>query len=104
MWSTPGKTKHVESKDGKKDQMKSWLWHRADLCKVGEQVGIIDEIPFFGKNKMWEPRLVGWLIGDGSYGYDKTPVLSNCDSEINNYVLSNFDTKIERERITKDGK
>lgn len=104
LWSTPGKTKHVESKDGKKDQMKSWLWHRADLCKVGEQVGIIDEIPFFGKNKMWEPRLVGWLIGDGSYGYDKTPVLSNCDSEINNYVLSNFDTKIERERITKDGK
>lgn len=104
LWSTPGKTKYTKNKDGKKDQMKSWLWHRADLCKVGEQVGVIDEIPFFGKNRMWEPRLVGWLIGDGSYGYDKTPVLSNCDSEINSYVLSNFDTKIEKEHITKDGK
>ena len=84
--------------------MKSWLWHRADLCKVGDQVGIIDEIPYFGKKKMWEPRLIGWLIGDGSYGYDKTPRIANCDKNIINYVLGNFDTAIEKEYTTKEGK
>lgn len=104
LWSTPGKTKRVPGKRQQNEHMKSWMWHRADLCKVGEQVAVIDEIPYFGKEKMWEPRLVGWLIGDGSYGKDKTPVLSNCENSINSYVFENFDTRIERSHITKDGK
>lgn len=103
LWSTPGKTKYAGRVNGKKETMKSWLWHQAGLCKVGEQLGVIDEIPFFGTKDMWEPRLVGWLIGDGSYGYDKTPRLSNCDADITDYVFRNFDTKIEREHMTKDG-
>ena len=104
LWSTLGKTKRVPGKRNDNERMKSWLWHRADLCKVGDQVGVIDEIPLFGKKKMWEPRLVGWLIGDGSYGYDKTPRLANCDKNIINYVLGNFNTAIEREYFTKEGK
>ena len=105
LWSTPGKTKRVPGRRGENEHMKSWLFHEAGKCKVGEQVGIIDSVPFFGTKKMWEPRLVGWLIGDGSYGYGKTPRLSNCDDEINNYVLQNFDTSDDRQpRKTKDGK
>lgn len=104
LWSTPGKTKRVPGKRNDNEKMKSWLWHRADLCKVGDQVGIIDEIPYFGKKRMWEPRLVGWLIGDGSYGCDKTPRLANCDKNIVNYVLGNFNTAIEKEYLTKEGK
>jgi len=72
--------------------------------KLGDQVAIVDEVPIFGTKKMWEPRLVGWLIGDGSYGFDKTPVLSNCEEEILNYVKANFDYKIERSYTTKLGK
>lgn len=54
---------------------------------------------------MWEPRLVGWLIGDGSYGFNKTPRLSNCDDEINKYIETHFDTRLDRPaRSTKDGK
>ena len=104
LWSTPGKTKRVPGKRNENQHMKSWLWHRADLCKVGDQVGIIDEIPYFGKKKMWEPRLIGWLIGDGTYGYDKTPRIANCDKNIINYILGNFDTAIEKEYTTKEGK
>ena len=104
LWSTPSKTKRVPGKRDQNERMKSWLWHRADQCKVGEQVAVIDEIPYFGKQKMWEPRLVGWLIGDGSYGKDKTPRLSNCDDSINSYVFENFDTAIEKTYITKTGK
>ena len=104
LWSTPGKTKRVPGKRNENQHMKSWLWHRADLCKVGDQVGIIDEIPYFGKKKMWEPRLIGWLIGDGTYGYDKTPRIANCDKNVINYILGNFDTAIEKEYTTKEGK
>lgn len=104
LWSTPCKTKRVSGKRNENQHMKSWLWHRADLCKVGDQVGIIDEIPYFGKKKMWEPRLIGWLIGDGTYGYDKTPKIANCDKNIINYILDNFDTAIEKEYTTKEGK
>lgn len=85
--------------------MKSWLFHEAGKCKVGEHVGVIDSIPFFGTKRMWEPRLIGWLIGDGSYGKDKTPRLSNCDDVINEYVLTHFDTSDDcKPRLTTDGK
>ena len=105
LWSTPGKTKRVPGKRNENEHMKSWLFHAAGLCKVGEQVGIIDSVPFFGTKEMWEPRVIGWLIGDGSYGHDKTPRLSNCDSEINNYILTHFQTSDDvQPRRTKDGK
>ena len=105
LWSKPGLRKRVPGKRQENESMKSWLFHDAGKCKVGEQVGIIDSIPFFGTKQMWEPRVVGWLIGDGSYGYDKTPRLSNCDDEINNYILTHFDTADDRKpRLTKDGK
>lgn len=72
--------------------------------KVGEQIATIEEVNIFGKNRMWEPRLVGLLIGDGSYGFNSTPVLSNCDSEINNYAYSNFECVEEKSYVTKLGK
>lgn len=101
LWSTPGRTRRVPGKRDENEHMKAWLWHHAGNCKVGDQVGLIDEIPIFGKKKMWEPRLVGWLIGDGNYGLDKTPRLFNCEEEILNYCHNNFDTTIEKEYITK---
>lgn len=105
LWSTPGKTRRVLGKRAENEHMKAWLWHEAEKCKVGDQIGIINSIPFFGTKKMWEPRLVGWLIGDGSYGRDHTPRLCNCDDEINNYVKTHFDTSSDSEsRYTKDGK
>ena len=105
LWSTAGMTKRVPFKRKENQYMKSWKWHEASKCKIGEQVGIIDSIPFFGTKTMWEPRLVGWLIGDGSYGFNKTPRLSNCDDEINEYIETHFDTRLDKPiRLTKDGK
>lgn len=105
LWSTAGMTKRVSFKRKENQYMKSWKWHEASKCKIGEQVGIIDSIPFFGTKTMWEPRLVGWLIGDGSYGFNKTPRLSNCDDEINEYIETHFDTRLDKPaRLTKDGK
>lgn len=105
LWSRPGSTKRVPGKRSENEIMKQWKWHEASKCKVGEQIGIINNIPFFGTKKMWEPRVVGWLIGGGSYGHNKTPRLSNYDDEINEYIETHFDTSQDRpSRLTKDGK
>ena len=53
---------------------------------------------------MWEPRFIGWLIGDGTYGLEHSPRLCNCDSEINNYVENKFTADTKKSYITKDGR
>jgi len=72
--------------------------------KKGDHVAIINAVSTFNNEPIWQPRLVGMLIGDGSYGFDKTPVLSNCDKEILNYTESNFDTVVEKSYLTKNNK
>jgi intein/homing endonuclease len=97
-------SKRVPGKRNENLIMKSWKWKQLQDFKVGDQVGIIDEIGIFGETQMWNPRLIGWLIGDGSYGFDKTPRLSNCEDEINSYIDTHFNTVIEKEYQTKDSK
>lgn len=108
LWSTQSNKKliELESINGKRKRksIKKVEFREANLIKIGDQLAIADEVSIFNNLKMWEPRLIGWLIGDGSYGFDKTPVLSNCESEINNYIHFNFNTKVEKEYLTKDGK
>ena len=96
--------KRVPGKRSTNEQMKYWKWREAGDLKIGDQLGTIEEVPFFGDLSIWEPRMVGWLIGDGSYGKDKTPVLSNCEEEILSYVKSSFSTTVEKEYLTKTGK
>jgi len=72
--------------------------------KPGDQIAILESAEVFGQKRMFNPRLIGLLIGDGSYRIDSTPVLSNCDEEINDYIESNFETTTEKSYITKDGR
>lgn len=83
---------------------KTMSFKEASKLSIDDQVAIIEEIPFFGTMIIEEPRLIGWLIGDGSYGFDQTPRIANCDEEILNYVTSNFETSISAQHITKTGK
>lgn len=84
--------------------IKKTIFKETKNIVVGDQIAIAEKVEVFGEDTIWEPRLVGMLIGDGSYGFDKTPVFSNCDEELNSYVDDKFDTKIERSYITKDGR
>lgn len=70
----------------------------------GDHVAIINSISIFDNEEFWEPRIVGMLIGDGAYGLDKTPVFSNCDIELNDYIYSKLDCITEKEYLTKSGK
>lgn len=66
-------------------------FREASELKPNDQIAILEQLPIFGKKQMWEPRLIGWLIGDGTYGFDNTPCLACCDKEIYSYVKEHFD-------------
>ncbi len=79
------------------------VFKEAKDIAVGDQVAVIDSVPFHGEKKMWEPRLVGWLIGDGYYGKFGAR-LSTADKEIQDYVFSNLKCVREKGHTTKDGR
>lgn len=110
LWSHKSlkRMKELPSKDGKRKRqsLKKVEFKEAGHINVGEQIAIINEIPIFSDKEMWEPRLIGWLVGDGSYGINKTPILSNCEEEINNYLHNQLKEEVitEKTYITKCGK
>ena len=90
----------------KRQSIKKVKFKEAGLIKLGEQLATINEVPIFSNKEMWEPRLIGWLIGDGSYGINKTPILSNCEGEINSYLHNQLLEEVvtEKSYITKNNK
>jgi hypothetical protein len=77
---------------------------RAEDLQRKDQVAVIDSVPMWGKEHLLEARFIGWLIGDGSYGFDKTPVLSTENDELFSHVKNNYEHTVERERKTKLGR
>ena len=77
-----------------------------DLRPANRQAIVLGRgaIGTFGTYEIEDPYLIGLLIGDGSYGHNKTPRLSNCDSNVLNYVKKKYVTTVEASHITKDGK
>ena len=84
-----------------------WLeqsWVQAKDIKKGYYIAHIDQIDVWGKSNLKDAYLIGALIGDGSYGLDKTPVLSNCDKDLLDYIEKTYETVTEQSRVTKDGR
>lgn len=82
---------------------KKVVFKEAELLVPGDQVAMVENIQIFSDRRMWNPRLVGLLIGDGSYRFNSTPILSSCDSEVHDYI-SKFDVVVEKEKLTKSGR
>jgi intein/homing endonuclease len=88
------------------------IWKNAGDVMVGDFIIVANGIDVWGTSTLFDARLVGMLIGDGSYGfrrhYDKieykTPSFSNCDEELVNYVLNNYSCNVELQKPTKDGR
>nr|DAE75381.1 MAG TPA: Intein splicing domain [Caudoviricetes sp.] len=52
---------------------------------------------------MFDPYLIGLLIGDGTY--NGTPVLTNCDEDVLSYVTNKYKcTDRKKQTPTKDGR
>ena len=76
---------------------------KANQLKVGDRVCECRKIDIFGNNTLFDSRLVGMLIGDGSYGNNETPKYSSEDRELLEYVKGKYDTSLSATHITKKG-
>jgi len=62
---------------------------------------VADGINIFGNSILFDARLVGMLIGDGSYGYNNTPKYSSEDSVLLNYIKNKYEWGLNKEVTTK---
>ena len=88
----------------KRDRYYEWDFVPAASLKIGDKVGIARHIESWGNAVLFDAYLTGVLIGDGSYGFDNTPKLSNEDVEILDYVKNKYSWSLDRTHITKKGR
>ena len=82
-------------------------WERLENLKIGMQVAVPRELPFFGKYLNPHARITGMLIGDGTYGDRQNVGYSSADEELWDYIKDNYpDLKINiyESYITEDGR
>lgn len=80
------------------------VFKKAEDLSIGDRVIESREIPIFGTDTLFDARLIGMLIGDGSYGLRQSPKYSSEDKELLNYIKSNYDWSLSATHITKKNK
>lgn len=63
-------------------------WETLQNIKVGYQIAVPRAVPFFGTNSIGveEARVLGMLVGDGSYHKDCSPAFSGEDKELHDFL------------------
>ena len=85
------------------NECRVWEWINAGDLKVGDLVAVSQSIPNFTNSSMFDPYLIGLLIGDGTYS--GTPTLTNCDEDVLSYVTNKYKcTEYVKPAPTKDGR
>lgn len=86
------------------NECRVWEWLDAGELKPGDLIAVSQDIPVFGTETIFDPYLVGLLIGDGTYG-GTSPVIFNADEETTSYIENNCDcVQCRKSYITKDGR
>lgn len=91
--------------NGKRVRVKQWQFKPAEKLEIGDNIGIVNEIPIWGNSQMWNPYLVGMLIGDGTYGKDHGVRLFSADSDTWKYIEENnlgVQIKVDDDRYSKE--
>ncbi len=84
-------------------EIRVWDWIQAENLNIGDKIAISQSVPFFGESTVFDPYLIGLLIGDGCYL--TSPRIISCDKEIHTYLEENYDVKIyNKPYLTKDGR
>lgn len=87
------------------NECRIWEWLEASELKPGDLVAIPQNTSAFSNETIFDPYLIGLLIGDGSYVKGSNPILFNCDQEVLDYVANNYKTvDCKRSHVTKDGR
>lgn len=92
-----------ERKGGMYGRKLHWI-ETKDLIE-GLHVAVPDKVDIFrGVNEMFDPRLLGMLIGDGSYRKEGMVRYCSCDKELLDYVKDSYDFKVYNTYTTNDGR
>lgn len=87
------------------NECRIWEWLEASELKPGDLVAIPQNTSAFSNETIFDPYLIGLLMGDGSYVKGSNPILFNCDQEVLDYVANNYETvDCKRSHVTKDGR
>lgn len=87
----------------RKDRYYEEVFRKASDLKIGDRVIEARAISVFGTDVLFDARLVGMLIGDGSYGPRQSVKYSSEDIELLSYVKSKYDWSLSNTHITKKG-
>ena len=68
---------------------KEWTWREAHAIKPNEQIAIIERIPIFGTDKLDNARMIGMMIGDGSYDTNHGVRYYSMDIELQQFAELN---------------
>jgi len=75
---------------------------------ISDCVAIAEEVNVWGNRRMFEPRIIGWAVGDGSYGIGKNGCfnikMASADIEVYDYISSKYVTRVDYKAPTKDGR
>lgn len=72
--------------NGIRKRVRDWQFRPASALSVGDFVGVVNNIDIWGSEEMWNPYLIGLLIGDGTYGKDHGVRMYSADSDTWNYI------------------
>ena len=75
--------------NGKRIAYRNWEFRRADELKIGDFVGLANNIDYWGTEEMPNAYLVGMLIGDGTYTYENSCRLCSVDPSTWKYIEEN---------------
>lgn len=87
------------------NECRVWEWLEASKLKSGDLVAIPQNTDVFSNETIFDPYLIGLLIGDGTYGDGENPKIFNCDPEVLSYVENNYEVvDCEQPYVTMDGR
>nr|DAM35128.1 MAG TPA: Intein splicing domain [Bacteriophage sp.] len=69
--------------------LRQWKFRRADELKVGDFVGLANNIDYWGNKYVPESYLIGLLIGDGTYSQGNSCRLISADPDTWDYIEKN---------------
>ena len=82
-------------------------WITASQIKIGTRIGVPRSLPFFGTIYEPDARLLGLLIGDGSYSQNAAVHFGSYSDALWNYIINTYNLnniKYYRQFITINGK
>lgn len=90
--------------DKKRHLKKKAIWAEAGGIFTDVAIAVVDKCEIWGDNTLFDPWLVGMLIGDGTYGAGQMARLVSADDDTWNYVEDNYTLVYTHNEPTKDGR